>query len=63
VTATVDIVEPMGAEVHVHLSTERHNFVTRLDPHEDIKVGQRLALAFNMRECHFFDAQTEQAIV
>ena len=62
VTATVEIVEPMGAEVYVHLTTGHHGFVARLDSHEGIQVGQRLKLAFDLRKSHFFDAQTEQVI-
>jgi len=63
VTATVEIIEPMGAEMYVHFTTGRHSFVARLDPHDDIRVGRRVEMVFDMRKCHFFDAQTELVIV
>jgi multiple sugar transport system ATP-binding protein len=62
VAATIEVVEPMGAEVYVHLNTGGHSFVARVDSHEKIEVGQRLDIVFDMRKSHFFDAQTEQAV-
>ena len=62
VPATIEVVEPMGAEVYVYLNTGAHSFVARVDSHERIKVGQHIDLAFDMRQGHFFDVQTEQVI-
>jgi multiple sugar transport system ATP-binding protein len=62
VTATVEVVEPMGAEIYLYLNTGQHSFVARVDSHEQAEVNQRLEMAFDMRKCHFFDPQTEQAI-
>ncbi len=61
--ATVEVVEPMGAEIYLYLNTGRHSFVARVNPHQKADVGQKLDMAFDMRKCHFFDAQTEQVIV
>ncbi len=61
--ATVEVVEPMGAEIYLYLNTGRHSFVARVNPHEKAEVGQKLDMAFDMRKCHFFDSQTEQVIV
>jgi multiple sugar transport system ATP-binding protein len=62
-TATVEVVEPMGAEIYLYLNTGSHTFVARVNPHEKADVGQKLEMAFDMRKSHFFDAQTEQVIV
>lgn len=62
-SATVEVVEPMGAEIHLTLSTGAHAFTARLDSHETAQVGQRLDMVFDMNKCHFFDPQTERVIV
>jgi len=61
--ATVEVVEPMGAEIYLYLSTGSHSFVARVNPHEKAEVGQKLEMAFDLRKSHLFDAQTEQVIV
>jgi len=61
-SATVEVVEPMGAEIYLYLTTGHHTFVARVNPHEKADVGQKLDMAFDMRKCHFFDSQTEQVI-
>jgi multiple sugar transport system ATP-binding protein len=63
IPAMVEVVEPMGAEIYLYLSTGNHSFVARVNSRETADVGQQLDVAFNMVKCHFFDAQTEQAIV
>ncbi len=63
VPATVEVVEPMGAEIYLYLNTGNHSFISRVDPHEKADVNQKLDMVFDMRKCHFFDAQTEQTIV
>jgi multiple sugar transport system ATP-binding protein len=61
-SATVEVVEPMGAETYLCLSTGSHSFVARITGHERARVNQRLDVVFEMSKCHFFDAQTEKAI-
>ena len=62
VPAAVEVVEPMGAEIYVYLNTGSHSFVARVNSREKARVGQRLDVVFDMRQCHFFDAQTEQVL-
>ena len=61
--ATVEVVEPMGAEVYIYLSTGPHSFIARVNAHQRAELGQKLEMAFDMRKCHFFNATTEQVIV
>jgi multiple sugar transport system ATP-binding protein len=60
--ATVEVVEPMGSEIYLYLSTGQHSFVARVDPHEKAEVNQRVEVAFNLCKAHFFDPQTERVI-
>ncbi len=62
VPATTEVVEPMGAEVYLHLNTGRHSFVARVNSHAKAEVGRRLDVVFDMRQGHIFDAQTGQVI-
>jgi multiple sugar transport system ATP-binding protein len=61
--ATVEVVEPMGAEVYLYLTTGKHSFIARMGSREEAEVNQKLDLVFNLRKAHFFDPQTEKTIV
>ena len=63
VTATVDVVEPMGAEVYLHLLFGPHTVTARVGGHERPKVNQDMDLVFDMSKVHFFDPDSEVAIV
>jgi multiple sugar transport system ATP-binding protein len=61
-TATVEVVEPMGAETHLSLSTAGHGFVARTPERPRVKAGDATDVTFDMGKCHFFDAASEAAI-
>jgi len=61
--ARVEVVEPVGSEVYLYLATRRHSLVARLPADHQPRVGEDLQLAFRMEKAHFFDADTESAIV
>lgn len=63
ITLTVDLVEPMGSEVYLHLRSAKNNFVLRADPHNTAKPNQIIEVVVNMSRVHIFDFDTEQAIV
>jgi multiple sugar transport system ATP-binding protein len=62
VQATLEVLEPMGNELFLYLTTGKHPIVARVDVHEEPEVGQKLDLIFDMSKAQFFDAQTEEAI-
>ncbi|OGW70099.1 MAG: glycerol-3-phosphate ABC transporter ATP-binding protein [Omnitrophica bacterium GWA2_50_21] len=62
VTATVEVVEPMGAEIYLHLSTGTNTFVARVSAHDTAKANQDLQVVFDMTKAHFFDLETESTI-
>ncbi len=61
--ATVEVVEPMGSEVYLHLKVGRHPLVARVGPQARPEINQDMDIVFDMGKAHFFDPQTEQAIV
>ena len=63
VTSTVEVVEPMGAEVYLHLKSGRHPCIARVNPQARPEVNQDLDIVFDMGKAHFFDPKTEHAIV
>lgn len=63
ITARVEVVEPMGAEVFLYLNTGKHTFISRVDVHDDAEVNQELSLALNMSKAHFFDSDTGETVI
>jgi multiple sugar transport system ATP-binding protein len=63
VSATCEVVEPMGAEVYLYLNTGKHTFIARVGGHNKPVVNQEMDIVFDMAKAHFFDLKTEQTIV
>jgi len=63
VSATVEVVEPMGSELYVYVTTGKSPLVARLDPHSRVELNQKMDLVFDMGKVHVFDPQTELLIV
>jgi len=61
-TATVEVVEPVGSEKYLHLTTGKNTFVARVDAHNKAEVNQDIEVVFNMDKAHVFDIETEKTI-
>ncbi|MDZ4815822.1 MAG: sn-glycerol-3-phosphate ABC transporter ATP-binding protein UgpC [Verrucomicrobiota bacterium] len=61
--ALAEVVEPMGAETFVYLSTGKSTFIARCKPNTHVEVNHKLECVFNMKKAHFFDSITENAII
>ncbi|OZU87904.1 sugar ABC transporter ATP-binding protein [Virgibacillus indicus] len=62
VNATIDVAELMGAESYLYSKINEQDFVARVDSRSDINGGDKVDLAFDMNNSHFFDAETELRI-
>lgn len=62
VKVVVDVVEPMGSEIYLHVSVGENAFVARVGPQDTARKNQDLQLVFDMTKAHFFDVETEEAI-
>jgi multiple sugar transport system ATP-binding protein len=62
VEVQVEVTELLGREVVVHLTSEHIQFQGIFDPRTQARVGNTMAVAFNMDSTHIFDKQTELAI-
>ncbi|MFZ5816840.1 MAG: ABC transporter ATP-binding protein [Bacillota bacterium] len=62
VPARVEVVEPLGSEIYLYLSTGENSITARVEPHLRFQDGQDIVLALNTDKVHLFDAETEQAV-
>lgn len=62
VTLSCEVVEPMGSEVYLHLSTGKHSLIAKVGGHNRPQINQDLGLVFDMNKIHFFDKDTEKTI-
>ena len=60
--ATVEVVEPMGAETHLHFRCGEHSFVARVGGGERPQVGATVQLNLDLAKARFFDPVTERAM-
>lgn len=61
--ATVDLVEPMGAEIHFNLIVHDHKLVAKLSSRCTSVEGDNLPLFIDMASAHFFDPMTENSVL
>lgn len=58
ITATVDVVEPMGSEIYLYVTSGSNNFVLRVSNQDTAAINQDLQVVFDMSKSHFFDPHT-----
>jgi len=62
-TVKVTVVEPLGADIHLWLTTETQPLVARTEPQHVFKVGDTANFIPRMEKARFFDKETELAII
>ena len=64
IKASVDVVENLGNELLVYLTSNRSDksLQARLNPRSQVHVGQEVNLQVDTEQIHLFDADTKQAI-
>ena len=63
IRATVEVLEPLGAEIVLELSYKGYTFTARMDPQMRARMHDEIEVYFDMERIHLFDPQTEQAIL
>jgi len=58
----VEVIEPLGAEIHLWVSTPNNQIVARVPPRFVFHVGDTANLRPDLAKIHFFDLETEKAI-
>jgi len=62
-TVMCDVVETVGAENYLYLSTNKHTMIAVGDAANKPAIGSMVEIVFDMREVHFFDPSQEYTIV
>jgi len=62
VPSKIEVVEPLGSEIYLYLSTGENQITARVEPQLRFKAGQDITLALNTDKVHLFDGETEVAI-
>src|SRR6266513_1244201 len=60
--AKVEVVEFLGNELQLLLSSDTTNFIARVGTQTQTKPGQTLRVGLNLKKLHVFDKQTEAAL-
>jgi multiple sugar transport system ATP-binding protein len=61
--ATVEVLEPLGAEIVMELSSHGQIFTARMGPQMHVRMHEELPVYFDMERFHLFDRETEQTIL
>ena len=61
--ATVEVLEPLGAEIILELSSHGHTFTARMGPQMQARMHDEIPVYLDMERYHLFDRQTEMVIV
>jgi len=62
IKATVGVIEPLGAEIHVYVNTSKHSAIARVGPNVKLEVGKEIYFFPHFEKAVFFDMETELAI-
>ena len=63
IAAKVEVVEPMGNEVFLNLTTGKTAFVARVDPLHMPQVDQTVRLAVEIDKAHFFSLDNQESLL
>jgi multiple sugar transport system ATP-binding protein len=62
VPVTVEVVEPLGAEIHHYVNTGNHQIIVRTQPDVHLAVGDKGKFVPHMERAILFDLETEEAL-
>jgi len=61
--STVEVVEPMGSEIYLHLNTGKNTLIAKVDSHNQAKPNQIMELVVNLKKIHLFDVESGKTII
>ncbi|MGH4037654.1 MAG: ABC transporter ATP-binding protein [Sphaerochaeta sp.] len=63
ITGVVTVVEPLGSETHVYVSTSKAQVIGKIAPEFTVKPNTKISLIPDLEKAKFFDLESELAIV
>jgi multiple sugar transport system ATP-binding protein len=61
-SGTVEVVEPLGDETHLHIEIDGIKFIALSEGRNIINPGAKMKFSFNLNHLHIFDAESEKSI-
>jgi len=62
-SSRVDVVEPLGSEIFLHISTDKNTFVAKVDAHNKAKTNDKMNIAINMNSMHLFEPDSGLVVI
>jgi multiple sugar transport system ATP-binding protein len=59
ITVGVDVIEPLGNDVEMHITSGEHHMIAKVDSKTQAKPGENLDLVIDLEKMHLFDIETE----
>ena len=63
IKAIIDIIEPMGREVEIHLNVGDHAVIALAKSIENLKIGDEIYLILDDKKIHLFDKETKKNVI
>ncbi|MCF7928805.1 MAG: sn-glycerol-3-phosphate ABC transporter ATP-binding protein UgpC [Spirochaetales bacterium] len=62
IPTSISVIEPLGAEIHLYVTTEKQQLITRVSPDHRFQVGDKAHFVPKLERAIFFDMETEEKI-
>ncbi|RPJ03855.1 MAG: sn-glycerol-3-phosphate ABC transporter ATP-binding protein UgpC [Spirochaetaceae bacterium] len=62
IKTNIEVIEPLGSEIHIYVSTKSHQFVAKVPPRWHFTVGDVANFKPDVTKMKFFDIETELSI-
>jgi multiple sugar transport system ATP-binding protein len=59
----VEVIEPLGADIHLWIKTETQPLVARTEPNHSFTIGESINLVPHLDKARYFDKETELSIL
>jgi multiple sugar transport system ATP-binding protein len=63
IVGTVDVIENLGAESHIHFNTQNGELIVKVHPGTEVRMEEKVDLYFDVNKVHLFDKETSKRIV
>ncbi len=63
IRAFVEVVQPVGNQIYIDVKVGNQNLLAAISPQSTVKVKENILLRARLENLHFFDPETEEALV
>ncbi len=57
IRVVVDVIEPLGSEIHLNVTAGKHELIARVDTQTSVRVHQEIELAVDLDKMHLFEKE------